>query len=518
MSTETTANKTFSPAESLISTTTPDSHITYANDSFCDIAGYTSGELIGEPHNLVRHPDMPKAAFEQMWSYLAAGKSWMGLVKNKCKGEEHYWVSAFVTAVRDKNGNIIEFQSVRSKPSEAQISRATSLYKKLANNINPRVRRFSMTKTTLGITIANLFILPLLLLSSTSVMLQLSVLACVNLLSLFCLLRQHQRYKTVCSLAKASYDNELMEVPYTGHKDDFSQIELALLMKNAELRAVSARAEDTTSQILVSAEEEFATIQSISESVDSQCSETEQVAAAVEELTHSINEVSSSASASSKLTSEASLQSKEGLDSISDTINVVDSLAVELVESQKVINQLAQDSHKIESILEVISTISDQTNLLALNAAIEAARAGEAGRGFAVVADEVRNLASKTGSSANEIHSMIDQLQTTAKKAVHTMEKGGQLSEQCKQQAGQTGKVLEQIFEKLEKVTDSSHQIAVAVNEQSDVTQEVNMNVVKIRELAVATAATSSHSIERTSKLVSDIEQLQRLMKQFTKA
>jgi len=518
MNTETTANKTFSPAESLISTTTPDSHITYANDSFCDIAGYTSGELIGEPHNLVRHSDMPNAAFEQMWSYLASGKSWMGLVKNKCKGEEHYWVSAFVTPIKDENGDIIEFQSVRSKPSEAQIDRASSLYKKMNNNINSHVHRFSVAKTTLGLSIANLVSLPLLLLSSTNIMLQLGVLASINVVSLFCLLRQHQRYKTVCMLAKSSYDNEIMEVPYTGYKDDYSQIELALLMKDAELRAVSARAEDTTSQILVSAEEEFATIQSISESIDAQCSETEQVATAVEELTHSINEVSSSASASSKLTSEASLQSKEGLESISETINVVDALAAELVESQEVINQLAQDSHKIESILEVISTISDQTNLLALNAAIEAARAGEAGRGFAVVADEVRNLASKTGSSANEIHSMIDQLQTTARKAVDTMEKGGQLSEQCKQQANQTGNVLEQIFDKLEKVTDSSHQIAVAVDEQSEVTQEVNMNVVKIRELALATATTSSHSIERTSKLVSDIEQLQRLMKQFTQA
>lgn len=124
-------NTDYPESANLISTTNPSSHITYANQQFCDIAGYSQDELIGHPHNMVRHREMPKAAFKQMWSYLKEGKSWMGLVKNQCKGEKHYWVSAFVTPIKGEDGATIEYQSVRTKPTPEQIERATSLYKGL---------------------------------------------------------------------------------------------------------------------------------------------------------------------------------------------------------------------------------------------------------------------------------------------------------------------------------------------------------------------------------------------------
>ena len=195
----------------------------------------------------------------------------------------------------------------------------------------------------------------------------------------------------------------------------------------------------------------------------------------------------------------------------------MDALDEELTRSQSIINQLSNDSQKIDSILEVITAISEQTNLLALNAAIEAARAGEAGRGFAVVADEVRNLASKTGSSASEIHSMIKQLQDTANLAVEAMQKGNELSNNCKERADQTGEVLRMISAKLDSVTDSSHQIATAVEQQACVTQEINRNVINIKQLADDTSETSNTSIERTSQLVDSIEAMQRLMTQFNR-
>ncbi|MEF1340235.1 methyl-accepting chemotaxis protein, partial [Vibrio rotiferianus] len=278
-------------------------------------------------------------------------------------------------------------------------------------------------------------------------------------------LMQKKRFDDLSELTKQAYENELMEYPYTNHKDDYSRIELALMMRKAELRAVSGRASETSGKILASAEDEFGTIQSIGQSLQQQCSETEQVAAAVEELTNSINEVSTAATDASQLTEQANAESQKGLTSIEQTISEVDALDEELTRSQSIINQLSNDSQKIDSILEVITAISEQTNLLALNAAIEAARAGEAGRGFAVVADEVRNLASKTGSSASEIHSMIKQLQDTANLAVEAMQKGNELSNNCKERADQTGEVLRMISAKLDSVTDSSHQIATAVEQ-----------------------------------------------------
>ena len=514
MTTDNTANKDFPPAANLISTTDPDSYVTYANEDFCSIAGYQENELIGKAHNLVRHSDMPKSAFKQMWTYLSAGKSWMGLVKNKCKENEHYWVSAFVTPIKDEQGNIIEFQSVRSKPTSDQVSRAETLYARLRNNLSTSSKRVSYLKLIIGLASLNVTLVPALFIFINPLVGLASLFAC-NILLAACLTRFMARLRHISTLSEETYANELMEKPYTGFQDDFSQIQLALMMKSAQLRAVSARAEDTASKILQSAEEEFATIQTIDTSIDQQCLETEQVATAIEELTYSINEVSSSAASSSTLTSEASKKSKEGLQSITDTIQAVDSLALELEESKNVIYQLAQDSKKIDSILDVISAISDQTNLLALNAAIEAARAGEAGRGFAVVADEVRNLASKTGSSASEIHLMINQLQSTADNAVQTMQKGSELSAECKQRADSTGQVLTDIYQRLDEVADSSHQIAAAVDQQSSVTKEINTNITRIRSLASSTSETSSLSIDRTRKLVDDIEQLRRLMNQF---
>jgi len=506
-------NKEYSHSLNLISTTDPSSYVTYANHDFCDIAGYREDELLGKPHNVVRHKDMPKAAFEQMWGYLKSGKSWMGLVKNQCTDEQHYWVSAFVTPITDNEGNIIEYQSVRSKPDSDQVTRASTLYKKLREGKKTNSVRLNFHSLSIGFS-------ALMLLGSVALSILQPHWLAFTLIGLSSILLagttyQQKRFAKLQAIAKQAYDNPLMERPYTNSFDSYSQIELALMMRKAEVRAITARATETSGRILISAEDEFGTIQTMGQSLNQQCAETEQVATAVEELTQSIAEVSNAASAASRMAQEANEHSSNGLSSIEATINEVDMLVQELNHSQNIINRLAQDTQKIDGILEVISAISEQTNLLALNAAIEAARAGEAGRGFAVVADEVRNLASKTGSSASEIHSMIRQLQETAENAVSAMDKGLDLSERCKVRADETGGMLRNISSQLDNVNDSSHQIAAAVEEQACVTQEINRNIVNIKQLADETSMTSHSSIDRTRQLVESIEALQRLMAQF---
>lgn len=509
-------NKDFSEAANLISTTDPTSRITYANSEFCEIAGFEDHELIGHAHKIVRHNDMPKAAFSQMWEYLKSGKSWMGLVKNQCKDNKyHYWVSAFVTPIHDPQGNVLEYQSVRSKPSKEQVERAENLYKLMANNKVSNPPRVSFHT----INIIGLLILLGLLIALTVFFSHwlLVIPTLLNLLIFSNTLIQNKRYGELSELSKQAYQNELMERPYTKYKDDYSCIELALMMRKAELRAVSGRASDTSSKILASAEEEFETIQKIGQSLQQQNNETKQVASAVNELTTSINEVSRAATEASHITEQVYEISQEGLASIKLTITEVDTLMKELECSLKITNQLSSDSQKIDSILEVITSISEQTNLLALNASIEAARAGEAGRGFAVVADEVRNLASKTGTSANEIHSIINKLQNTASSAVKAMEKGNKLASHCKERADQTGEVLKMISSKLNLVTDSSLQIATAVEQQACVTQDINRNIINIKQLVDETTQTSGTSIKRTKRLVNSIEEMQRLMTQFNR-
>lgn len=511
------ANKSYPKEHNLISTTDPKSIITSANESFCDVAEYTEQELIGSPHNVVRHQDMPKPAFEQMWQYLKSGQSWMGLVKNNCAGGDHYWVSAFVTPIVNAAGEIEEHQSVRTKPTDEQIERAESLYKNLREGKKPGIkqtlrRRYNQWQIIFAALAALIGIVGMFSGDQTALFATVSVISCFTMLMSFL---QQSRINTIQELAKDSYDNALMEYPYTGKFDDYSSIEMALMMRKAQLRAVAARTADTTGKLLISAEDEFGNTQTIQQQLNQQCNETEQVATAITELTHSIQEVSDSALAASQSTDEANSESLKGKVMIENTMDAVAGLTAELERSRTIVDKLAEDSQKIEQILDVIGAVSEQTNLLALNAAIEAARAGEAGRGFAVVADEVRNLASKTQSSTHEIHGMIAELQGTAKQAVLMMSRGGELSVECNQRAQETGIVLNNITEMLANVTNNSHQIATAVNEQANVTQEVNRNITNIQTLANTTSETSSTSVTRTSDLVVRLESMQRLIGQF---
>ncbi|WP_375748226.1 PAS domain-containing methyl-accepting chemotaxis protein [Vibrio sp. HN007] len=507
--------KNYSEALNLISTTDPDSIVTHANKHFCDVSEFTEQDLIGHPHNVVRHPDMPKAAFKQMWEYLKSGKSWMGLVKNKCRDGGHYWVSAFVTPIKSEDGRTVEYQSVRSKPTTAQIDRAEETYRRLRSGTNRRQNRRPYINATLVMSIivfaSLVFSLFLPDLSRLATLFGVGA----SVLLILTIYLQKIRHSSVKSMAEKAYSNAEMEHIYTGHLDDYSSIELALIMKQSELRAVAGRTGETAEAIAESADREFQSMKSVEQRLDQQSSETEQVATAIEELSHSIREVADSAGSATKVTDDARQESEKGLTSISETLRVIDQLSIELVNSGKVINELSESSQKIESILDVIGNISEQTNLLALNAAIEAARAGEAGRGFAVVADEVRSLANKTRSSTDEIQEMISQLQETASDAVEIMQKGESLSKDCQVRANETGDVLNTISSRLNSVTDNSHQIAVAVEQQASVTQEVSRSVSNIRTLAGENLESSRESVSRTESLVSNLNGLQRLIKQF---
>ncbi|OAN13183.1 chemotaxis protein [Photobacterium jeanii] len=507
----------YSASINLISTTDAQSHITYTNQHFCDVAGYQADEMFGQPHNLVRHPDMPKAAFAQLWQYIQSGKSWMGIVKNRCKDGGHYWVSAFVTPITDERGQIVEYQSVRSRPNRDEINRATEIYSKLQKGEKagiadrPRLRQGQiLTGLLLAVTglagyqmfASDFSFASIGMLTLSSIALGLSGV-------------MGKRQAQVNQLAAQAYDNPLMEAVYTGRKDDYSAVELALRMRQAELRAIVGRASETSSDILISAEDERANSQEIKTNLARQTEATEHVGVAMGQMTSSIREVAESAAQASELTSQAQSMSEDGQHHVSATIDSVQALHSELDNSKDVINALSDSSRQIESILDVIGSIADQTNLLALNAAIEAARAGEAGRGFAVVADEVRSLAQKTQTSTEEIQAMIANLQQTAEQAVNAVERGGELSEQCRERALETGDQLTRINEMLNRVTDNSHQIAAAVEEQAGVSDEIGRNVEHINELSFATSSVSDRSVESTQRLVERLEGLSRLMRQF---
>ena len=203
--------KLFNQSEILLSTTTTDSHIKYANKNFCDIAGYTLEELKGNPHNMVRHPDMPKEAFKNLWSFIQAGKPWMGPVKNKCKNGDYYWVNAFVTPIKDSSGKVNEYQSVRTLPERDVIDRTIKVYSQLKENKQPSVLKYQ-TDITLWIQLILILLSALsagsVLFSETNYFISLSMLL-ISLIGTAVFSFWRKKYKQVVNDAKAIYDNSL---------------------------------------------------------------------------------------------------------------------------------------------------------------------------------------------------------------------------------------------------------------------------------------------------------------------
>ncbi|ASA56533.1 methyl-accepting chemotaxis protein [Vibrio gazogenes] len=506
----------FSENDSLISTTSPDSHITCCNEVFCQVAGYQETELLGKPHNVIRHDDMPKAAFGQLWDYIQSGKSWMGLVKNQCKNSGHYWVSAFVTPIMGKDGKIYEYQSVRTQPTDAQISRAASLYRRLKKGA-VTIRRTQWMNLSFGLMLIQLLTLIVFAFTTLSAPLMLGVMIPSILLQIACSLRLKQRMTALNELAKEHYNNPLMEQPYTGYCDDLSRIELALMMKRAELRAATARAKETSATLLETANEEVHNRQLIDRELNGQEAATRAMAVSAEEMLASIDEVSKQAKHSAEFASDAQEQAREGTQTIDEAVHTVHLLSQHLTHSKTALEQLYHDVHGIETILEMIQGIAEQTNLLALNAAIEAARAGEHGRGFAVVADEVRALSAKTSTSVGDIRSKIEELQTTVNKTGQLMEEGVQASEQSVAKSQQSKESFEAIVNDLVSIGEQSSYTAQAITEQVQVTQGINEHVIRMNDAIQSTKSLSSSSVDRTNILVTRLESLQRLVQQFSR-
>ncbi|MCL1066716.1 methyl-accepting chemotaxis protein [Shewanella olleyana] len=302
--------------------------------------------------------------------------------------------------------------------------------------------------------------------------------------------------------------------------DESKNDELARIAKHFNAMVVSfqtliEQVNESVDAMNISCEELTQNAVVASEGVSRQLSETDMVATAITEMGATIEEIASNTEQAALKANETNDHAQQGLVSVEQTIVKIQTLASQLSDSSEVVGDLERDSETIGSVLDVIRGIAEQTNLLALNAAIEAARAGEQGRGFAVVADEVRSLAMRTQESTEEISKIITTLQSRTHSIVQLMDASQQQGSDSVEQAAGAGDLLQSITQDVQTISDMSTQIATAIEEQSMVAAEVNKNVVIIRDIADETASATEENSAATQDVRNRAESLHEAVSLF---
>lgn len=319
---------------------------------------------------------------------------------------------------------------------------------------------------------------------------------------------------TITALAK----RDLTVRSHYKSKDEFGRIADSTNSMAQELQRVIYEIGGATAQVATAAEQSSAVTLQTSKGVQQQQQDTEMVATAMHEMSATVRDVAASTAEAAELSETVQAGATQGQSRLEQTIALIQRLSGQVDSTAKVIEQVKQDSDAITSVLDVIRGIAEQTNLLALNAAIEAARAGEQGRGFAVVADEVRTLAQRTAQSTTDIQRMIEGLQQGANQATDAMRVSLSQAQEGRDKVAQTGDILAQVVQGISGINDKNMQIASAAEQQATVADEINQKIFNISDVAVQTSAGAEQTASTSRELARLAEQLQQLVGRFTLA
>ncbi|MFL9710202.1 methyl-accepting chemotaxis protein [Methylobacillus sp. Pita1] len=498
--------------QSILSTTDLQGKITYINQDFIEVSGFTEEELIGSPHNLVRHPDMPPEAFADMWATLKAGLPWTGMVKNRRKNGDYYWVLANATPMR-QNGSVVGYMSVRVKPTRQQVEQASRIYASLRENkrhglklyrgevlktdLISRVRRAMqmtlktrVTVTTIAIILAMIVVMAAAL-SGLGIGFVIggalvAIVAAVGLaMSLSASVIKPLREAT--DIANSLASGDLSHKFSASKTDETGMLLRALNQMNVNIVAMISDIRTNMQRINIGVSEIAKGNNDLSARTESQASSLEETASSMEELASTVKQNADNARQANQLVISASSVAARGGEVIG--------------EARDRMRLISESANKISDIIGVIDGIAFQTNILALNAAVEAARAGEQGRGFAVVAAEVRNLAHRSAAAAKEIKGLISD-------SVERVEAGVVFVDQA-------GTTMTEIVSSVRSVTDIMAEISAASTEQSSGIDQVNHAVNDMDEVTQRNAALVEESAAAAEALKRDVLQLERAVSVF---
>ncbi len=504
--------------EMLVSTTDTKGFITHCNQAFVSVSGYSHDELIGQNHNMIRHPDMPPEGFKDMWATIGRGHPWTGLVKNRRKNGDHYWVIANVTPIMQGN-KPVSYLSVRIKPTREQIRAAEALYAKIAQERDGRktltlkagqvrllgwrgwleAHRHASFSQRLAATLAGVIALgmappvvryfrPEWISDATGLGLQLLVLlaGAGSIMWWF-------RGQFAAAVAEADrFTADLASCNLTTQANPHFPEPLGSLIRKlmqvqVNLRAVIGDVRAEVAGFSQSATEIAAGSFDLSARTESQASSLEETAASMEELSSTVRQTADTAHEVAQQTRQSNQTAVQGQQAIRAV-----GTSMEAIE---------QSSRKMSEIIGVIESIAFQTNILALNAAVEAARAGEQGRGFAVVASEVRALAQRSANAAKEIRDLIG----------HSVQ---QVSEGARQMHAASA-TIDSVVQEVQRVSDLVLQITHATQEQSQGIAQVNEAVTQLDSVTQQNAALVEQSTASAASLSQGTVSLQRAVQVF---